>query len=312
MNKKIFGFALVFMFLVVLATPLTSTVLAKKATGTDMGDYTEYVGILGGADYIIYMPKSWNGRLIMGCHGYNAMGDPHPELLFDAVAKELASAGYAFAASNYNGGERAYLVKEGIIRIHQLTEYIVDNYHVTDKIFVIGASMGGQIALNLARKYPNLYSGVLDICGLKDMFAHYEYDQIWITKPVNEIRALFGIPATVPDETIMFLKMFVAQVEADTIEAYGGTPIEKPKAYERYDPVFNAELRIPTISLLGGIDVLVPMFCHLDFEAAVAAAGSSDLYRMHIVPMGGHCDGPIQAERYAAIMELMAWSDSLD
>jgi pimeloyl-ACP methyl ester carboxylesterase len=274
--------------------------------------YTITTGKLGGADYIIYMPTSWNGRLIMGCTGYNAFENPHPELNFDALAKELASAGYAFAASNYNGGERAWLVKEGIIRTHQLTKYIVDNYQVADKIFVIGGSMGGEIALNLARKYPDLYSGVLDVCGAKDNYAHYAYSQIWITGTVAEIRAAFGLPAAVPDEMILGLKWFFATVWADVNEAMGGTPEEKPQAHERYDPVFNAELKIPTISLMGGMDLIVPLFCHFDFEAAVAAAGCSDLYRLHIVPTGGHIDAPIQAERYATIMELIAWSDSLD
>jgi pimeloyl-ACP methyl ester carboxylesterase len=193
-----------------------------------------------------------------------------------------------------------------------LTKYIIDNYQVTDKIFVIGASMGGQIALNLARKYPDLYSGVLDICGAKDAFEHYAYSQIWITGNVAEIRAAFSLPASMPDAMIIWLKGFFATVWADNIEANGGTPKIKPHKYEKLDPVFNAELRVPTISLVGGMDIIVPLFCHFDFEAAVVAAGCSDLYELYIVPTGGHCDAPVMSQVPATLMELMAWSDSMD
>lgn len=275
--------------------------------------YTITTGKLGGADYIIYMPTSWNGRLIMGCTGYNFFEDPHPELTFDTLAKQLATEGYAFAASNYNGGERAYLVKEGTIRTHQLTKYIDDNYHITDKVFIIGGSMGGAIALNLAQKYPKLYSGVLDACGAMDSYAHYAYAQVWITGTIAEIRAAFGLPeSAVPDSAILGLKGFFTTVWADINEAMGGTLEEKPQVHERYDAVFNAELKVPTISLVGGMDLIIPLFCHYDFEAAVAAAGCSDLYRLYVVPMGGHVNAPIQAEMYPKLMELMAWSDSLD
>ena len=109
-------------------------------------DYIQITGTLGKADYAIYIPEHGNGRLIMACPGYNFFQDPHQELSFDLLAKYFVSLGYTFASSNYNGGERAWLVPEGIIQIHQLTEYVVDKYHVTGKVFLLGASMGGQIS----------------------------------------------------------------------------------------------------------------------------------------------------------------------
>lgn len=274
--------------------------------------YTITTGKLGGADYVIYMPENWNGRLIMGCHGYNYISNPHTELYFDALAKSLASLGYAFASTNYNGGERGWLIKEGIIRTHQLTQYIVDNYHVTDKIFILGISMGGNIALNLAYNYPEVYDGVLDICGLKDNIASYNYGQLWATKTVTELRTIFNIPVAVPDEQIVGLKVFFTTICADIVEANGGTPEEKPQFYEMRDPVCHADIKIPTISLVGAEDLIVPISCHLAYQNAIATAGCSDLYRLYIDATGGHADTPIMNEVPAKLMELIAWSDSLD
>jgi len=33
--------------------------------------------------------------------------------------------------------------------------------------------MGGNVALQLGAKYPDLYSGVLDVCGSKDLIDSY-------------------------------------------------------------------------------------------------------------------------------------------
>ena len=226
-----------------------------------------------------------------------------------AFALTMTPPPYTMTTGRFVGGDYVVYMPTST---HQVTEYIVDNYGVTDKTFVIGVSMGGTIALNLAHKYPNLYSGVLDIVGAKDPFENYAYGQTWITKTVAELRAIFSIPASVPDYLIAGLKVFFATVWANMIEANGGTPEEKPKAYERRDPVFNADIEIPTISLVGAIDMLVPLFSHLHYQAAIADAGRSDLYRLYIISNGGHADAPVMDQVPTKLLELIAWSDSLD
>ena len=52
MNKKILGIIIV-LVVASLAAPLTSKVLAKKVTETDMGEYTEYVGTLDHANFVV-------------------------------------------------------------------------------------------------------------------------------------------------------------------------------------------------------------------------------------------------------------------
>jgi pimeloyl-ACP methyl ester carboxylesterase len=248
----------------------------------------------------------------MGCPGYNFFQDPHPEFAFDALARGFASNGYAFAVSNYNGGERAWLTDIGIIRVHQLTEYLIDNYHITDKIFLLGHSIGGGIALLLGEKYPMLYSGVLDICRNKGAPYQWEYAQIFLTHTVPEVRAILNLPLSVPDSQITGLQTFFSTIIADKIEYAHGTPDERPQVYARENTLLHADVRIPVISVVGGKDPIVPMQAHLGYQAAIAAVGQSDLYRMYVVPNGGHNDAPTFAAVPGHLMELIAWSDSLD
>jgi esterase/lipase len=289
----------------------------KRAVETTYGtyngmEYTQITGKLGKADYVIYMPESWNGRFVIGCTGYNYFQDPHPEFTFDPQAKWLVSEGYAFAASNYNGGERAWLVKEGMISTLRLTIFVACKYHVTDKIFLIGGSMGGLIALNLGQKYPMLYSGVLDVCGSKGSLYEWQYANIWVTYSVPEIRAILSIPDTVPDTQLAGLKAFFTQLVNDITVAFKGTREDRPKAYERYDATLHADISIPVISVVGGVDPLVPLPTHFKYQAAVEASGHSDLYRLYVIPDGGHIDQPILDVELSYLNELIAWADSLD
>ena len=51
----------------IMTIPIVPTAHAK-VTVTDMGNYTEYIGELGGAGFAFLKPKAWNGRLIVACH----------------------------------------------------------------------------------------------------------------------------------------------------------------------------------------------------------------------------------------------------
>lgn len=305
MNKKLLGIAII-ISLAVMTCASVSPTFASTPT------YNLITGKLGGADYVIYIPTNWNGRLVVGCGGYNYFQDPHPEFTMDPLAQWLTSIGYAYAASNYNGGERAWLVKEGIIRTHQLTQYVIGTYHVTDKIFLVGGSMGGQIALNLAVKYPDLYSGVLDVCGSKGTESEWQFAILWATHSVPEIRAMLSIPNSIPDEQIAGLKAFFTQLITDVTDAFGGTREERPKAYEKYDTTLHADIGIPVISIVGGLDPIVTLPIHFEYQAAVAASGHSGLYRLYIIPDGGHMDTPILNAMPTYLSELISWSDSID
>jgi pimeloyl-ACP methyl ester carboxylesterase len=295
MNKKILG---IIMILVVasLATPLTS-VLAKKVTETDMGDYTEYVGTLGGANFVVRIPnEGWNGMLVVGCHGYMAFNwNPNAQFAMDNLGGvglpfALVEQGFAYAASSY--GERGVPIQKAMIRTHQLTEYVIDNFGVTGKVFIVGHSMGGLIGLLLGEKYPELYDGVLDISGMRDIVLGY-------TDSVEGIAEIEAIPEFVwyniltqeerdyLSQLLVFLKQMTVDMEAEC----GGSYDDKPQHYEKRNPVDNAEISIPMISVTGAQDQLSANQVYT-FEDAVAEAGCSEYYQLYIVPTGNHANPP--------------------
>jgi pimeloyl-ACP methyl ester carboxylesterase len=200
----------------------------------------------------------------------------------------LVNQGFAYAASSY--GEGGFPIKEAMIRTHQLTQYVIDNFGVTGKVFLIGHSMGGAIGLLLGEKYPELYDGVLDISGMRDIILGYT-DSVWL------IGSPFW-PDVPPNVQAMLLQM-VPDMEAQ----FGGSYDDKPQHYERLNPVDNAEISIPMISVTGADDQLSVNQVHT-FENAVAETGCSEYYRLYIVP-GDHANPPTIIAALSHFAELV-------
>jgi pimeloyl-ACP methyl ester carboxylesterase len=293
MNKKILGIIIV-LVVASLATPLTSTVLAKIVTETHIGDFTQYVGTIGGANFVVRIPDEWNGGLVVGCHGYMINWNPNTQFAMDNLGGVglpfvLVEQGFAYAASSY--GEGGFPIEEAMIRTHQLTEYVIDNFGVTGEVFIIGHSMGGLIGLLLGEKYPELYDGVLDISGMRDVVLGY-------TDSVEGIAEIESIPEEIWNNLPPSLQAYLTQVlfllkhmTADMEVQFGGTYDDKPQHYERLNPVDNAEISIPMISVTGAQDQLSTNQVYT-FENAVAEAGCSEYYRLYIVPAGDHANPP--------------------
>lgn len=133
--------------------------------------YEMLMGEVGGAEFIIYVPVAtplslpWNGDLIIYAHGYVS---PQIEELtipeeFAEFSVPLMGMGYAVACSSYS--ENGWAVKDGVIRTRQLLSIFTEHYAPPDKTYLAGASEGGLITLMLAEKNPELFDGVLAICG---------------------------------------------------------------------------------------------------------------------------------------------------
>jgi hypothetical protein len=279
-RKHLLTFSVILMVSSIVATQFAVTVSAKQpeVSHNSYGHFTRIVGTLDGADYEILIPDNWNGRLIIGCRGYE---HEEPEISLTYLMHICAMLfvdnpsdppRMAFAWSTY--GEGGWCVKEGMIRTHQLTEYIVENYDVSGQVFLLALSMGGEIGCLLGEKYPNLYDGVLDVCGVKDLAS------LWIAG---------GIAA-----------------ENMEIEC-GGTPETKLKAYERLSPTCHADITIPVISIIGELDPLVPIVQFDMYYDAVEEAGCLDYYRSYTITGGGHLDGPVQAAIGPCFSILIQW-----
>ena len=278
-------------------------------------DYTEYTGTLNGADYVLRIPDPWNGMLVVCCRGYShePVADARTVGPFSARAPTMLSQGFAVAASNYGAG--GYCVQEGVNATRQLTEYIIDNYGVTGKAFLIGASMGGCIALLLGEQHPELFSGVLDMFGTKDMKSQYETKVRWASLNDSELTAeLTALTAPSPPSifpNLEGLRTYCNLSATDIESEMGGTPQEKPEAYEAVSPVYNAKISIPVITIHGTSDVLVPYSQSVMYQEAVANAGRSSLYRLYPIEGGEHGGPTIGAKVSGYFDELVEWSNSL-
>lgn len=122
-----------------------------------------------GARYVIWIPESWNGELVVYAHGYTAPmyppGIPPGEGdLMEALHQIAAQSGFAYAYSSYS--QTGFGLKDAAQRTDQLVEIFGSRVKRPTRIFLIGASMGGLVALKLVEAHPERYAGVLTLCGL--------------------------------------------------------------------------------------------------------------------------------------------------
>lgn len=322
-------------------------VSAKRPTVTDFGDYNYIVGRLGRADYGLFMPENnWNGMLIVLCRGHSREVPEIPSPPFEQrplsmgvkVGTKLMNIPvngkrFAFAWSNY--GQGRYCIKTGVIQTHQLTQYLVNQHNVPGKVFLISASMGGAIGLTLAEKYPNLYSGVLDLVGVKDLAASYAHKAAIaslvesLNQRVNLVEYFEGPPASIDplhmphltdssspdywDDTEVSDYIHRQGLTAKEIEEEcGGTPDEIPKAYERRSPICNPEISVPVIIVHATDDTQVPYSQSVAYCNAVNEATQPDLCRLYDVVGAGHLSIGVYSQIIRRLFELVSWSNMID
>jgi hypothetical protein len=315
MNKKFSSVLLALVILAMTASPLITTAMAKKPVVTGGDGYTEYVGTLGGANYVIRIPnENWNGMLVVGCHGYMAFNwNPDAQFAMDNLPQPpppygglklpfaLVAEGYAYAASSY--GQGGFAIKEAMIRTHQLTQYVIGKFGVTGKVFIVGHSMGGLIGLLLGEKYPELYDGVLDISGMRDIVLGYT-DSIAIIADIN----LHWDDIDEDDPVKTQVYPMLVQMVADMETQFGGSYEDKPQHYEKLNPVDNAEIRIPMISVTGAGDPL-SVNQKYTFRDAVIAAGCEEYYKPIVVP-GGHANAPTIVAALSHLQDLVNYPEA--
>jgi pimeloyl-ACP methyl ester carboxylesterase len=140
---------------------------------------TETLGRLGEADYLIYRPADWNGDLVLWAHGMieplfpdgafwlavptDLSADatkPPDHRTFLAPRAAIVCHGFGMAASAFT--RHGVAIAEGMRDTHLLQ--VIAPHHLgadPEKTYVAGSSMGGNIAIALAERFPGRYAGVL-------------------------------------------------------------------------------------------------------------------------------------------------------
>jgi len=154
---------------------LTLTLLsipAVAAANHSANAADEQLGVSNGAQYAMFVPAAWNGRLVLWAHGFV---DPEaPIALPDALPPDVApwlvelresllAAGYAVAYSSY--AENGWAVKDGAERTHELQGLFRSRFGIPTHVYVGGRSLGALITAFLAETHPAEYQGALALCG---------------------------------------------------------------------------------------------------------------------------------------------------
>ncbi len=159
------------LFVVVPVLALVVSSGAAVATHSALA-IDEATGVINGAEYAMFVPPAWNGRLILYAHGFVdpdaaiALPDAAPADVAPWVVQlreTLLSAGYAVAYSSY--AENGWAVKDGAARTHELRDLFSSRFGAPTHVYVMGRSLGGLITVFLAENFPGAYQGALALCG---------------------------------------------------------------------------------------------------------------------------------------------------
>jgi pimeloyl-ACP methyl ester carboxylesterase len=207
-------------------------------------------------------PVSDPTPLLVVIHGWGGTG----EVMLDFMGAAVNEWGWLSAAPNMHGnywvdGKRALAWPGAQHDIIDAVEYMMSTYNVdTSRIYITGASMGGQIATVMAAKYPDVFAAATEWKGFTDLAEWYD-ELIDVGKPsmASSIRREID-PDCDP---------------YDPIPPDCGTPAAEPFEYQRRSAVEmpqNSRL-IPLRLWHNEEDVLVPIHHAYDLAGAINSWG---------------------------------------
>ena len=134
---------------------------------------------------VICIPPNWNGQLVMYAHGYvppqAPLALPVDELTLDGtfVPELLLLQGFAFVTSSFH--KNGVAIEQGAEDLNKLLKHFKSMMpsRSLEKIYIIGGSEGGLIALLLLERFPGKYDAGLALCapvGGSADFINYAYD----------------------------------------------------------------------------------------------------------------------------------------
>jgi len=118
------------------------------------------------APYLIVMPETWNGVLVVHAHGGPALGEPKPGRADEDIQRWAITvkAGYAWAGSVFRqGGVAVMSAAEDTERVRRI---FVEHVAVPKRTLLHGQSWGASVAAKAAQSYAASYDAVLLTSGV--------------------------------------------------------------------------------------------------------------------------------------------------
>src|SRR5947207_2416705 len=129
-------------------------------------------GTLGDANYLIEVPASWRGGLVVFAHGIQRGPGPGA-VAAPPMASHIVAEGHAWIASGYRAREyQPHLFVEDLVALRELFFKEIGKPRWS---IIYGQSMGGHIVVASLELKPALYQGGLAECGLVDGISIVDY-----------------------------------------------------------------------------------------------------------------------------------------
>jgi pimeloyl-ACP methyl ester carboxylesterase len=204
-----------------LPAPPTTRPAGPTITATCPAGTSAASGALpgSGALFLFCVPPApvWNGSLVVYAHGYVNPFDPLA-IVDDVIgglkiSEIVASGGFAFATTSYrSNGLIVFEAEQDLLRlVHEFRRQFGE---VPGHILAGGVSEGAPVAVLAGERYPQLFDGVLAVCGpVGDFRAQLDH--------LNDFRVLFDFffPNVIPGTAIDIPEAAIQAWLAGTLQA---------------------------------------------------------------------------------------------
>jgi pimeloyl-ACP methyl ester carboxylesterase len=122
-------------------------------------------GSLGGAQYKIEVPATWNGTLFLYSHGYRFPGaNPGQDAGDPITGAAMLAQGYALAGSGYS--TTGWALQQAFHDQIALLDHFGATCGQPSRTIAWGHSLGGIITAGLVQLNPDRFAGALPMCGV--------------------------------------------------------------------------------------------------------------------------------------------------
>ena len=192
-----------FAMMCVLTLALAATTVPAVASHSPHAA-VEQLGLHNGAQYAMFMPAKWNGRLVLYAHGF--VDPAYPIALPDVSPPDVApwvvelretllAAGYAIAYSSY--AENGWAVNDGSDRTREVRNLFLNRFGVPKRVYLVGRSLGALVTVLLVEKAASDFHGGLALCGpVGGGLLQTDY--------IGDVRVLFDFffPGVIPGDAV--------------------------------------------------------------------------------------------------------------
>jgi hypothetical protein len=173
-GRLIAAFTLLLSSLVATAAPKPWFIDEDKLPFPPLPGASAHWGVHAGAAYLIEVPDSWNGDLVIYAHGFRGF-DPELTVTPPRIRDHLIANGFAWASSSYSAN--GYVPATGAHDTHRLAKRFRSLIGKPDRVFLTGDSMGGHVIGFALEQWPNDFDGATPRCGVMGDSELFDYFQ---------------------------------------------------------------------------------------------------------------------------------------